>query len=221
MTEASLLGPSQILSYLYLGSKQDAKSLSTLQKLNIKSIINCTPKRSDDPENGCSNYYEKSKQFVYCRIPVFDNRGENILKYLDMSYKFIEENRHYGNILVHCHKGISRSVSIVIGYMMKKNDLNYEESLTHIQMFRPIAQPNESFEEQLRTYQPNREQSIYNDCGPVSTVNAQASIGPVGPSKANDKEKSEENLDVTNTDVSVLEDTHPDDGRSSKKPRVT
>jgi protein-tyrosine phosphatase len=218
MTEASLLGPSQILSYLYIGSKQDAKSLSTLQKLNIKSVINCTPKRSDDPENGCSNYYEKSKQVVYCRIPVFDNRGENILKYLDISYKFIEENRHYGNILVHCHKGISRSVSIVIGYMMKKSDLNYEEALSHIQMFRPIAQPNESFEEQLRTYQPNREQSIYNDSGPVSTVTSQASIGPVGPSKVNDSENTEERSDLTSSSLNLSEDN--DDGRSSKKQRV-
>eukprot|EP01040_Poterioochromonas_malhamensis_P009794 gene9794-10637_t len=178
--------PSQILSYLYIGNKNHAKSMKILQQNNIKYILNCTPKRSDDPENGCPNYYEKDIQkysIIYKRIPIYDNRGENILPHLDTAYRFIEESRHYGNILVHCHKGISRSVSMVIGYLMRKNELTYEEALNHIQMFRPIAQPNESFEQQLKGYQPSNDNDLlhqfsHSDSKPHST---EVAIGPSMP----------------------------------------
>ena len=172
-------GPSQILSYLYIGNKNHAKSLKILAQYEIKYIINCTPKRSDDRENGCSNYFEKQKEIglTYQRIPILDNRGENIIPYIEIVYRFIEESRHYGNILVHCHKGISRSVSMVIGYLMKKNELTYDEALTHIQMFRPIAQPNESFEQQLRSYQST---TITNTTS--STSSSSVNVYPSGPS---------------------------------------
>lgn len=145
--------PSQILSYLYLGNKQNAKNKEALLKYKIKYILNCTPKRTDDPENGCPNYYEKDKTFIYKRIPIFDNRGEDLISYMNIAYNFIEESKHYGNILVHCHKGISRSASFVIGYLMRKNEFTLDEALSHVQSCRSIVQPNPSFMIQLTNYQ--------------------------------------------------------------------
>lgn len=75
---------------------------------------------------------------------------------MESAYLFIEEGRHYGNVLVHCHKGISRSASFVMGYLMKKNDLTWDEALSFLQMSRPIVQPNESFLQQLKQYHPER-----------------------------------------------------------------
>jgi hypothetical protein len=146
---------SAVLGYLYLGGKADAKDKAKLQKLKIKYILNCTPPRTQDPENGCSNFYEKEKAFVYKRIPIFDNKGEDIMSHLKTAYDFIEEGKHYGNVLVHCHKGISRSASFVIGYLMRKNEFTFEEALAHVQSCRPIVQPNTSFVAQLLTYQPH------------------------------------------------------------------
>jgi protein-tyrosine phosphatase len=144
---------SKILSYLYIGSRQDAKDKKNLTDMNIKYVLNCTPKRSDDPESGCPNFYEKDKTFVYKRIPIFDNKGEDILPHIDSAYKFIEEGKHYGGILVHCHKGVSRSASFVIGYLMRKNELTLEEALAHVKSCRPVVQPNSSFLSQLETFQ--------------------------------------------------------------------
>ncbi len=149
---SSMKKPTQILNYLYLGGKSDAKAKDVLNELNIKYILNCTPQRTDDPEFGCPNFYQKEKSFVYKRIPIFDNKGEDILTYMDAAFRFIEEGRHYGNVLVHCHKGVSRSASFVIGYLMRKNEFTFTEALDFVKMARPIVQPNEAFVEQLSTY---------------------------------------------------------------------
>lgn len=178
-------GPSKILGgdvLLYLGSAKDAKQKALLVNLNIKYILNCTPRRSDDPENGCPNFFEKERSFKYKRIPVFDNRGEDLLLYMDEAYQFIEEAKHYGGILVHCHKGVSRSATFVIGYIMRKMEMTYEEALEYVRSIRPVVAPNEAFTAQLKSYEDilrsNREKE-------TSSSNSSLDIGPsVGPCMA-------------------------------------
>jgi protein-tyrosine phosphatase len=142
--------PSQILSFLFLGSRVDAKDKESLKKLGIKFILNCTPSKNLDPDTGCPNYYEKERLFVYKRIPVFDNKGEDITAHMESAVKFIDESKFHGNILVHCHKGISRSASIVIGYLVKRMEFTFDEALVFCQTIRPIVQPNTAFIEQLK-----------------------------------------------------------------------
>lgn len=139
-------------SSLFLGSRQHAKSKEILQQLNITFIMNCTPPRTVDPDCGCPNFFEKDKSVIYKRIPIFDNKGEDILPHMNTAFEFIEHGKHYGSILVHCHKGISRSASFVIGYLMRKNEFTFEEALRHVQNCRPVIQPNESFLTQLVRY---------------------------------------------------------------------
>ena len=125
---------SKILKDLYLGGKVEAKDKKLLQDLKIKYILNCTPSRNLDPETGCPCFFEKEKSFKYCRIPVFDNRGEDILAHMNTAFQFIEEGKHYGGVFVHCHKGISRSSSFVIGYLMKYNEMTLDEALSYVQV---------------------------------------------------------------------------------------
>lgn len=83
-----------------------------------RSIIVVAFTRSLDPEAGCPNFFEgrTPPPFSYKRIPIFDNRGEDILQYMEGAISFIEQSKHYGSVLVHCNKGVSRSASFVIGY---------------------------------------------------------------------------------------------------------
>jgi Dual specificity phosphatase, catalytic domain len=191
--------PSKILGYLYLGGKQDAKAKNLLVQLKIKYILNVTPPRSLDPESGCPSFFEKDKTFVYKRIPVFDNRGEDLLQYMEQSYRFIEEGKHYGGVLVHCHKGVSRSSTFVLGYLMKKNSMTLDEALEYVKTIRPIVMPNLAFMAQLRAYETtldkerqnsvecfdkeeSREPTACSSSGPrVTTMGP--SLGPsIGPS---------------------------------------
>ena len=96
--------PSKILKHVYLGSKIHAKSKSLLQQLNITHILNCTPPKTVDPENGCPNYFEKEPWVKYKRIPIFDNVGEDIIGHMASAIEFIDIAQHYGAVLVHCHK---------------------------------------------------------------------------------------------------------------------
>lgn len=144
---------SHVYNHIYLGSANDAKNLKWLIDTDIKYILNCTPPKTVDPITGTPNYFQKDKRFIYKRIPIFDNQGEDISAYLEQSFRFIEDAQHYGKILVHCHRGISRSASFVIAYMMKKNDFTRDEALAYIQAIRPIVQPNNNFFSQLATYE--------------------------------------------------------------------
>lgn len=115
-------GDARVRNSLYLGAKADAKSLEKLQARKIKYILNVTPKKSD-LSTGVQNYFEKSKHgFVYLRIPIFDSSTSVVQldkEYKDQIVDFISNGLFHGNVLVHCHHGISRSTTCVILYLMR------------------------------------------------------------------------------------------------------
>lgn len=57
-----------------------------------------------------------------------------------------------GVVLVHCAQGISRSASILIGYLMARERLAYESALSALQGVRPVVQPNPGFVLQLQDW---------------------------------------------------------------------
>ena len=67
------------------------------------------------------------------------------------------------NVLVHCMAGISRSVSLVIYYLMKKYGMTFEEAWSLVKQKRSIANPNMSFQRQLEGYQVKRERFTQKD----------------------------------------------------------
>jgi len=168
---------SHVCSHIYLGSANDAKNLKWLKDTNIRYILNCTPSKTVDPIAGTPNYFQKDSKFIYKRIPIFDNQGEDILQYMDVSYRFIEESQYYGNILVHCHRGISRSASFIIGYLMKKNEFTRDEALSYIQTIRPIVQPNSTFMSQLLVYE-GQLLSLRSEDTEVTNKSSIISLGP-------------------------------------------
>lgn len=49
-------------------------------------------------------------------------------------------------------KGISRSVSVVIGYLMSEKNMSYEEAIEYVKKKRPISDPNDGFVVQLKKF---------------------------------------------------------------------
>ncbi|PFH35552.1 dual specificity phosphatase, catalytic domain-containing protein [Besnoitia besnoiti] len=68
-----------------------------------------------------------------------------------------KEAPRHGNVLVHCAKGISRSASFVICYLMFRRCWSYNDSFTFIRRKRPIY-PNVGFQIQLKEVQQRLEQ---------------------------------------------------------------
>ena len=56
-------------------------------------------------------------------------------------------------VLVHCHAGVSRSASVVIGYLMYKEGLTWQEALDEVMDARPAVMPNQGFRSQLLQFQ--------------------------------------------------------------------
>lgn len=59
-----------------------------------------------------------------------------------------------GVVLVHCNAGVSRSSSIVIGYLMQREGLSFEDAYSQVKLARPSIHPNRGFYQQLQSYNP-------------------------------------------------------------------
>lgn len=62
--------------------------------------------------------------------------------------------RQKGVVLVHCNAGVSRSSSIVIGYLMQREGLSFEDAYSQVKLARPSVHPNPGFYQQLQSYNP-------------------------------------------------------------------
>lgn len=50
---------------------------------------------------------------------------------------------------MHCQKGVSRSATIVIAYLIKKFKVTYKDALDFVKKKRSVVKPNEGFEMSL------------------------------------------------------------------------
>lgn len=109
---------------LYLGGKDDAKSLPKLQQRNVRRILNVTPAKEAGITAGVPNYFEGKTgpgghKILYKRIPVFDAATSDMLSHADEIVNFISNGLHHGSVLVHCQRGVSRSASAVIMFLIR------------------------------------------------------------------------------------------------------
>ena len=82
--------------------------------------IHCEEVPTPKPEQGgCPNKFE-DEGIEYLRVALLDDSGQPISEYFDVTFKAIDKARAAGHYaLVHCEKGISRSSTIVMAYIMR------------------------------------------------------------------------------------------------------
>jgi dual specificity MAP kinase phosphatase len=91
---------------------------------------------------------------VYKRVLLRDHAGEDISKCLFGCLSFIEHAvQHNQRVLVHCTKGISRSSTVVIAYLMLKRSWDMQKALQFTKQCRPIVNPNCAFFFQLSDWE--------------------------------------------------------------------
>lgn len=101
------------------------------------------------------------EKYIHQQIEITDEETSNLLETLSAALRFIDlalfpngeaEKKHLGAILIHCAQGVSRSVSVVIAYLMYKYKLEYKQALHAVRRKVPEAQPNDGFVEQLQLF---------------------------------------------------------------------
>lgn len=133
--------PTHIIDNIFLGSAFNAASYKTLKKLDIKIIFNIT--------HEISPYYQNDKEFIYHQYGIYDNNQTSIEKKLDDIYNNIIKYDKKSNIFIHCYMGASRSVSVVIYYLMKKHYMSFDDAIKYIKDKRPIANISYRFAKDL------------------------------------------------------------------------
>jgi len=95
------------------------------------------------------------EHFVYKRLQVSDEEQEDLVGSFKEAFEFIDEARSSkgGAVLVHCAQGMSRSGTVVVGYLMWKERLSYVTALAHAQRARPVVEPNPGFALQLQDWE--------------------------------------------------------------------
>lgn len=93
--------------------------------------------------------------FVQKLIILDDTPDADLLSKLGEACDWIEDvlARSDGGVLVHCQQGISRSASMVIAYIMRKQELDHQKALDKVRYRRGLVRPNLGFQRQLRLWQ--------------------------------------------------------------------
>ena len=92
-------------------------------------------------------------EYTYKILYIDDAIDEDIISWFQEAFEFIDSS--INNIYIHCVMGISRSPSIVIGYLMYKKKMKYEEAFDFVKNKRNVISPNSGFQEQLKKFEEN------------------------------------------------------------------
>jgi len=135
--------PTLIIDNIYVGNVYDAHNIEELKKHNITNVISAV--------TGFDNIYDSS--INHLSLNLIDDTQQNIIHYFDIALYFIQNAvTKKQPILIHCICGISRSVTLIIVYLINKYNYNVINALQFIQKKRPIANPNSFFIHQLLLY---------------------------------------------------------------------
>ncbi|SCU81097.1 LADA_0B11188g1_1 [Lachancea dasiensis] len=115
--------------------------------------------------------YLVRKSYTLKNIPIDDDDSTDILQYINETNTFLDhclfphepeynpqivdfkKKPQKSAVYVHCHAGVSRSVTFIVAYLMYRYRLNFKSALYAVQRKHPGAQPNDNFVEQLKIYE--------------------------------------------------------------------
>jgi hypothetical protein len=135
--------PSLIWPNLFLGSEDDADNLEILTKFGVTGIV----------QVGCRGRIAYPDTISTIFISSIDSPFFNLSEKFDEAFEWIDKfTSNNGTCFVHCKRGVSRSATVVIAYLMKKNNWTLKESYDFVLRARPVVDPNVGFYCQLREF---------------------------------------------------------------------
>uniref|UniRef100_A0AAZ3SA85 Dual specificity phosphatase 22b n=1 Tax=Oncorhynchus tshawytscha TaxID=74940 RepID=A0AAZ3SA85_ONCTS len=143
-------GLNKVLPDLYLGNFKDARDREQLTRNNITHILSIHDSAAPILPG-----------MTYLCISAADLPTQNLRMHFKQSIMFIHESRLKGEgCLVHCLAGVSRSVTLVVAYIMTVTGLGWQEALAAVRVARPCAGPNLGFQRQLQEFETNHADQV-------------------------------------------------------------
>ncbi len=134
---------SRITNRLFLGNENDASDVNFLRRNNIGMVINFAV------EVPKPKVYDKNIEYV--KFNLNDSPGQDILPVIYKVYnflpKYLENTRR--NVLFNCYAGISRSATVLIGFLMLYLNMTLNSAFNLVKSKRKIVNPNSGFMRQL------------------------------------------------------------------------
>ncbi|XP_071955624.1 dual specificity protein phosphatase 14-like [Antedon mediterranea] len=155
---------SEITDFLFVTSFRGADSPTALRAKGITCIINATcDKHTNHDMSG----------FDVISIPVNDVPEANLRQYFDVvAEKIRSVKKDGGKTVVHCHAGRSRSVTLVLAYLMRCEHMTLHDAYKLVKLRRELVRPNIGFWIQLCHYEKKMygKNSVQMIPSPIGTI---------------------------------------------------
>ena len=133
----------EIIDGLYLGNLDASNNHEFLQSESISVILNV-----------CETPNKKYENIEYHHFPLVDEPTENIYKHFKTFFEIIDNAlKEKKKILVHCFAGVSRSGTVIIGYIMHSQHITLKEAYQIARRKKRDISPNRGFWNQLCVYE--------------------------------------------------------------------
>lgn len=134
---------SKIFDNLWIGGIDDVYDPNFIKSVCPTHIINCT-------ETESMYYGEISCNKI--RVPLADYDTDDTNKFIENAKKLDEYmNEPNAKVIVHCAAGMSRSVTLVLTWMIIYKKYKFDEAYDYVANKRPIIQPNNYYMKFLKS----------------------------------------------------------------------
>mmetsp|Transcript_10370 Transcript_10370/g.16919 ORF Transcript_10370/g.16919 Transcript_10370/m.16919 type:complete len:627 (+) Transcript_10370:481-2361(+) len=140
-------GCTKVLDHLYVGGLNAiSKKIDCLDECGITAVVNCSSRGNLELNSRPQNLLELT-------LNLRDKSTQDIACMFFTAIRFIEHARENGGkVLVYCMRGISRSATIVLAYLVWKFKWTYEQALAFLKTKRSKVSPNVGFCIQLISF---------------------------------------------------------------------
>ena len=129
----------EILPQLYLTNFKGADNMDELRRLKCTHIVSVGEEFVDDPAKAGITFWRLN-------ISDDDDQSEKMSKALRGAASFLHKAlQKKGCVVVHCAAGISRSATVVLGYLVIYKKMTLRDAFGHVHGKRPCIWPNDGF----------------------------------------------------------------------------